>query len=632
MCGINGVFVRKSDGLDLKSAIVTMNKKLVHRGPDDNGTWSHENGNLALGQTRLSILDLSDAGHQPMIEKSTGNVIVYNGEIFNYKILNDQFLRDEKFDSHSDTETILKLYRKFGLEMLKYLNGMFAFGLWDAKKEQLILARDRSGKKPLYYTEMNNGFTFSSELKALFELPYVRKEIDNKVLYDFLTFNTVSTPNTMFQGISKFKPGHYMVVDNNGIVDYGSFNDLKFKELNFSTENELTDLVYNKLDESVKLRMISDVPVGAFLSGGVDSSAIVALMRENTKNEIKTFTIGFEGQPDYNELHYAEQIAHRYHTNHFVKTVTPQDLLDFIPKITDIYDEPQADPTAIPIYFISKLAKENDIKVVLNGDGPDELFSGYSNYQRYVNSYCYYRMGKKAPRVLKSVVNKAVEIIKPDSPWSEMTNRLLKHQDFYWPGAGGMKEHVKNKLLSDNFKQQIEGHSSYFYVKELKQDYLNFLDGHPYDFVNWLCYSGYRQAITEKFLFRADRLGMANSIEARSPFLNHEMVQLALSIPGAYKIKNRVNKYILKKALERILPDDILYRKKMGFNLPIREWASETIYNGVKSDITLFNKETNLFNLDEVNNQLQLLKDGNQQYTNNVWTIYFLMNWFKKWF
>tara|TARA_R110002049_G_scaffold182942_5_gene350833 strand:- start:962 stop:2860 length:1899 start_codon:yes stop_codon:yes gene_type:complete len=632
MCGINGIFQLSSGSTHLKDAVSAMNVQLAHRGPDDNGVWVDEAHGLALGQTRLSILDLSSAGHQPMHDSEAKNTIIFNGEVFNFQILNNKYLSDKTFNSHSDTETILKLYRKFGLDMLQHLNGMFAFALWDASREELILARDRSGKKPLYFTEMNGNFSFSSELKAIFELPWIKKEIDDKVLYDFLTFNTVATPNTMFKGISKFKPGHYMIVNKQGIKTYESFNDLKHTNLNFSTEKELEDLVFNKLEESVRLRMISDVPVGAFLSGGVDSSAIVALMRDHTPNEIKTFTIGFENQPGYNELQYAEKIAKRYDTNHFVKTVTPNDLLDFIPKITDIYDEPQADTTAIPIYFISQLAKEENIKVVLNGDGPDELFSGYSNYERYVKTYQYFKLANKAPRFIKGLANSFVDKIRPDSPLSEMTNRLYNQQDFYWPGAGGMKEGVKHNIISNDFKNNVNGHSSYNYVKQLKQDYHTFLNGHQFDYVNWLCYSGYRQAVTEKFLFRADRLGMAHSIEARSPFLNHEMVQLALSIPGEYKIKNGINKYILKKSLERILPNDILYRKKMGFNLPIREWAKETIYNGVKDNIVQFNKDTNLFNLDEVNTQLKLLKEGNDQYTNTIWTIYFLINWYKKWF
>ena len=632
MCGINGIIKVSASNTNLVDNINNMNIQLNHRGPDDNGFWIDSSRRIALGQTRLSIIDLSSAGHQPMHDYNNNNTIIFNGEIYNFQYLNKTFLKEEIFNSSSDTETILKLYHKLGLEMLKHLNGMFALAIWDANKEELILARDRSGKKPLYFTEMSGFFSFSSELKALFKLPWVTKKIDNRVMYDFLTFNSVATPDTMFKGISKFKPGHYMVLNKDGIKSYNSFNDLKYRNLNFSTEKELEDLVFDMLKESVKLRMISDVPVGAFLSGGVDSSAIVALMRENTKNEVKTFTIGFEDQPNYNELIYADKISKRYNTNHFVKMVSSKDLLDFIPKITEIYDEPQADTTAIPIYFISKLAKEENIKVVLNGDGPDELFSGYNNYSQYLKNYKYFSIARKAPRFVKHISNEFINKLFPGKPISEITNRLYLDQDFYWPGASGFKEGEKLKIISNHFKNSVHGHSSYNYVKNLKQQYHNFLNGHKSDFINWLCYSGYKQAITERFLFRADRLGMANSIEARYPFLEHEMIQLALSIPSKYKVKNGVNKYILKKSLERILPNDILYRKKMGFNLPIKEWAKETIYNGVKDNIAQFNRDTNLFNLDEVNNRLKLLNKGNTQYTNTIWTIYFLINWYRKWF
>ena len=253
MCGINGIYKLSSNQVNLKDEITKMNSQLAHRGPDDNGFWIDDSNRLALGQTRLSILDLSSAGHQPMHDNIGKNTIIFNGEVYNFKLLNKKFLNNEVFNSHSDTETLLKLYRKFGLDMLQHLNGMFAFAIWDASKEELILARDRSGKKPLYFTEMNGNFSFSSELKALFKLPWINKEIDNKVLYDFLTYNTVATPHTMFKGISKFKPGHYMVVTKEGIKAYESFNDLKHRDLNFSSEKELEDLVYSKLEESVKL-------------------------------------------------------------------------------------------------------------------------------------------------------------------------------------------------------------------------------------------------------------------------------------------------------------------------------------------------------------------------------------------
>ena len=631
MCGINGI-LSFSSNLDLKKCIDGMNTSLNHRGPDDSGCWIDQNRNVALGQTRLSILDLSSSGHQPMVDEQIGNVITYNGEVFNYKSLNKNNLEGNKFKSNTDTETILKLYGKEGVKMLPKLNGMFAFAIWDETKECLILARDRSGKKPLYYSNSNGFFAFASELKALFTLPWISKELDEKVMYDFLTYNTVATPNTMFKGIYKMIPGNYMIIDKNGIKEYESFNDLKFEKLIFDSEKTLEDMIFNKLKESVELRMISDVPVGAFLSGGVDSSAIVALMRENTNNDIKTFTIGFENQPKYNELQFAELISKKYNTNHFIKTITQNDLLDFIPRVVEIYDEPQADTTAIPIYFISQLAKENNIKVVLNGDGPDELFSGYSNYSKFVKNYKYYNLASKAPSFIKKIVYNSVQNFRPDTPISEIFQRLYLGQELYWPGAGGMKESVKRKILSDKLISSIGSHSSHDYIIKIKEDFKKFQNGEEFDYINWLCYSGYKQAVIEKFLYRSDRLGMAHSIESRSPFLDQEMVRLALSIPGKYKIKNGENKYILKKSLERILPNEILYRKKMGFNLPIREWAGDTIGAYVNDNIIQFSKETGWFNPEMVKHQVKLLKDGNSAYTNSIWSLFFIMNWYKKWF
>ena len=358
MCGINGIFSlgdypidRAKIGLNLEK----MNSKLIHRGPDDNDIWLHERIPIGVAQSRLSILDLSSAGHQPMLDTTNRNLITYNGEIFNFRQLNKDYLRGEKFHSGTDTETILKMYRKFGLEMLTKLNGMFAFALWDEKKQELIIARDKSGKKPLYYTEQSGRFCFASELKALFELDWVNREIDEKVLYDFLTYDLVPPPNTMFKNIFKFKPGHFMRINTKGIIDYKPYFELKKKSLQFETESQLADLIFNQFDSSVKDRMISDVPVGAFLSGGVDSSAVVALMRKNTKQNIKTFTIGFEGQPNYDEVHHAEKVSKLFDTDHHVKIVKPQDLIEVLPTIVEIYDEPQADTTSIPIYFLSQL-------------------------------------------------------------------------------------------------------------------------------------------------------------------------------------------------------------------------------------------------------------------------------------
>lgn len=636
MCGINGVVSLSSSAsnMDIRGQLVSMNKALHHRGPDDSGVWVHEGTDMiGLAQTRLSILDLSAAGHQPMKDNESDNFITYNGEVFNFRRLRDSHLASSSFKSETDTETILKLYGKYGEGMLGMLNGMFAFGIWDEKRSELLLARDKSGKKPLYYTESNGYFAFSSELKALFALPWVQKELDEEALYDFLTYDLVLPPKTMFKNIFKFEPGYKMRVGTKGVLEYKPYYELKKSPLSFGSEEELADIVFNAFDKSVSDRMISDVPVGAFLSGGVDSSGVVALMRKNTEKQIKTFTIGFEGQPTYDEIAYSEKVSKLFNTDHHTKIVKPQDLLDFLPHIVEIYDEPQADTTSIPIYFISQLAKEQDIKVVLNGDGPDELFAGYSNFKRNAKYFPYFRALSKSPRFLRSVVYRSIKRRDNGHPVFEMMARLAAGQEFYWPGAQSLKESQKRAKLDDLFLKKIGNHSSYWYVDHLKKKYAAFnnTDGEIHDIIEWMCFTGFHHADIHRFLYRSDRLGMAHSIESRSPFLNIDVVELAMGIPSVYKIKNGEAKYILKKSFERILPNDVLYRKKMGFNLPIREWASETIASYVEENIDGFVSNYGVYRKEELKSQLKAFRSGNRNMTNSIWTTYFLMSWMDKW-
>lgn len=629
MCGISGIIDFNKSTSNKLDYIELMNNSLEHRGPDDSGMWENENQTLAFGHRRLSILDLSQAGHQPMHDSK--NVLIFNGEIFNFKELNQKYLKDEHFSSNSDSETILKLYAKLGIEMLDKLNGMFAFALWDNEKEQILLARDLSGKKPLYFTQKGNYFSLASEIKALFSLPWVDKKLDDAACYDFLTYNAVHTPTTMFEGIEKFKAGHFMLINKSGVQSYKAFRELKQQQIDFSDEKELEDLIFQKLDSSVEKRMLADVPVGLFLSGGVDSSAILALMSKHTAQQISSFTIGFENQETYTETQFAEVLAKKYNTNHFVKTVSKNDLLEFIPKIVDIYDEPQADTTAIPIYFISKLAHENDVKVILNGDGADELFAGYTAYLNYFKAYNKFKTLQNAPLFVRKLVKEGVHRFKANSSLDEIAERLVLNQELFWPGASGFKESQKRNFLSKDFLNTVSEATSYTYVENLKKDYLRFSGG-EFDFLNWMCFAGYKQAVMERFLFRSDRLGMANSIEARSPFLEADFIEFALSIPSKYKIKNGVPKYILKKALERELSPEILYRKKMGFCLPLKEWAGETIVQDLKKDVSLFCKETGIFKYEEIKQQISAFENGKSDGINRLWTIYFFMNWYKKWF
>ncbi len=633
MCGISGIIKYGSfNGPALEKNLNIMKKSLSHRGPDDSGIWYNEDKNVGLVHTRLSILDLSKAGHQPMLDKEANNVITYNGEVFNYVDINQAEFIDEKFITKTDTETILKLYRKYEVDMFSKMNGMFAIAIWN--ENELILARDQSGKKPLYYTEQNGQFIFASELKAILALPNIKRELNEKALYDFMTYNLVLPPQTMFKGIYKFEPGHVMRVNHDGIIDYRPYYCLQKKDYNYKDESQLADKVYETLTNSVKYRMISDVPVGAFLSGGVDSSAIVALMRQNTEKQIKTFTIGFEGEPDYDELDYAEKVANMFDTDHHVKIVKQEDFLESLDTIVDIYDEPQADTTSIPIYFLSKLANEQNIKVVLNGDGPDELFAGYNNYLRYLNYYPYFKAFSRLPYHLKTKLEGLLQNFNNGSPVYDILDRGVNSQEFYWPGATSIKESQKNKILTENFRNKVGEHSSYWYVEKLKKQYFKFNNNikNTSDLIEWMSYTGYLHADIQKFLFRADRLGMANSIETRSPFLNIEMVELAMSIPSKYKIKNKIPKYILKKSLERILPKEVLYREKMGFCVPIKEWASDTIVNYVDNNIQNFSSNYDIFEKQFMQKQINQIRVGNSNYTNNIWTIYFLMKWFEKWF
>ena len=636
MCGISGILKYGStESSPLSEYLGKMNQALKHRGPDDEGVWIDERNRVGLAQTRLSILDLTEAGHQPMFEDISGNVMTYNGEVFNFKDINKEYFQAEHFFSETDTETLLKLYRRFKADMFNKMNGMFAFAVWDQERQELLLARDPSGKKPLYYTEQNGRFVFASELKAILCLPWVTRQLDEEALYDFITYSCMITPATMFKEIYKFKPGHFMRVSLNGIKEYEPYFELrKIVNVGILEENELSELLYQTLQKSVEYRMISDVPVGAFLSGGVDSSAIVALMRENSDKGIDTFSVGFADQPDYTELQHAEKVSKLFDTNHHNKIVQPQDLLDCIDRIVEIYDEPQADTTAIPIYFISQLARDNGIKVVLNGDGPDELFAGYRKSLKYINYDPYFQAAKALPDIMKKGIRKLAGAINDATPFYEMACRLERDQDFYWPGAGGIKAGVKNQLLTRNFQSRLLKKDSYQYVEQLKNEYFAFAGGRREidDFTSWLCFAGYRHADIERYLFRSDRLGMANSIETRSPFLNHEMVELALSVGSKYKVQKNIPKYILKKSLERILPQDVLYRQKMGFCVPVREWAGDTIHDYVARKAPSFCSNTDYFNLDVIQDRLRLLKLGKQENTNIIWALYFFMNWHENWF
>lgn len=632
MCGINGFFnyseIKIQEGFN---RVAAMNQSVVHRGPDDSGIWTSPDDRIYLGHQRLSILDLSSAGHQPM-KSPGGTVIVFNGEIYNYPELKEQF-GAQRFRSQSDTEILLYMYERHGRQLFKYLNGMFSFALWDPITEEMLLARDRIGIKPLYYTIQNGVFAFSSEIKALLSLPWVKAKLDEEALYHFLTYNKVPPPYTMFENIHKVKPGHYLSVSKDGILRYEPFWEVALSNLDETDEESIRTRLLQELRASVKKRMLSDVDVGAFLSGGVDSSAVVALMRECHSGPIKTYSIGFKDAPAYDELSIARQVSDMYGTQHHETVVGPEDIREFLPRVVDIFDEPIADATSIPIYFLSKQASEDGTKVVLTGDGADELFCGYTAWARYARLYPYYRAYNVVPPPLKKLIANIYGAVNSTTPAYEILQRAAKGQEFFWGGARGFKESVKHRFLSLQYQEQTRSMNSYEPMMGYRESFdLLYKKGRKKSDIDWMCFLGVKNIVPNFYMYRADRLGMSQSIELRVPFLDHNLVNYALSIPGHMKVVGNEPKSVLKSALEPILPNDILYRKKMGFCVPLREWAGDIMLGYLDTNLSAFCKDTGLFNEQALQHYVTLGKQGNTNVTATLWNMYFLMTWVRRWF
>ena len=631
MCGINGLFSPKGPLPGNTPEIIGwMNSALQHRGPDDEGLHFDPSRGIALGHRRLSIIDLSVNGHQPMTDE-TGNVIVFNGEIYNYKELKGKFIR-HRFRTESDTEVLLHLINTEGAAAIESLNGMFAFAHFNITNNELLLARDRAGKKPIYYTFENGVFAFSSEIKALLTLPWIKAEADHEAVYDFLTYNQLDAPATMFKGIYKLEPAGLIKVGSSGIIEKRKWWSHTYTDLSYSSEKELSDRVFETLDRSVRYRMVSDVPVGAFLSGGVDSSAVVALMRRHSTGTIKTFSVGFEGQENYDERKYAEQVARLFNTEHIEKPVSKEEIAAFLPDVVNAFDEPMADATCIPIWFISKLARENGTIVVQTGDGADELFAGYSGWKKYHRFYPVFNLLKSLPQPLPKGIGLFSRLFDENSVAGEMIHRIGRKQEFFWGGAKAFKEKSKHSFLNPDWVSKINHPDSYRVIGKHHRLFDELERASPWlNDIDRMCYMGFNFQIPNKYLYRMDRLGMVHSIEIRSPFLDPEMIQLALSLPSSLKLKKGEPKYILKKSLENILPSEVLYRKKMGFCVPLKEWAEDIMLDYVRNHTEQFCSNTGIFTEAGLKKQIDEIASGNKNYTNNLWTIYFLMSWFKRW-
>lgn len=570
MCGICGKLELDPGRPVDEGTIRRMTRVLAHRGPDDEGVYVE--GSLGLGHRRLSILDLSAAGHQPMSSEDGSRWIVFNGEIYNYLELRaDLERRGHRFRSRTDTEVVLKLYELHGPGCVLQLRGMFAFAIWDSPRRRLFLARDRLGKKPLHYSPGPKAFVFASEIKAILQDPDFQRDVDPVAIHHYLTYQCVPAPHSALKRIHKLPPAHYLILENGRIETERYWKLSYLPKIAVRNERQLRDLemeLVQRLEDAVRLRLISDVPLGAFLSGGVDSSAVVALMSRMGTQPVKTFSIGFN-EDAYDELSYARIVAERFGTDHTEFRVKP-DALEVLPKLVWHYDEPYADASAIPTYYVSKLAREH-VTVVLTGDAGDESFAGYD---RYVANDFAQRLQWLAPLLSARAMRRVIETVPhgrspKNSIWR--IKRFLKqlgkppeHRNLGWLTQFGSAE--KKLLCTDEFNAALNGNQS----EDLHLSW--YREAEAEDFLDRILYADVMTYLPDDLLVKTDIASMANSLEARAPFLDHVFMEFAARIPADLKLRRGQSKYVLKRAFRSILPEQILRRGKMGFSVPIDSW------------------------------------------------------------
>ncbi|HEX3282817.1 MAG TPA: asparagine synthase (glutamine-hydrolyzing), partial [Pyrinomonadaceae bacterium] len=629
-----------SEGRVELSLVERMRDELTHRGPDDQGSLIFDEGRGGLGFRRLSIIDLSPAGNQPMHGCTKDIWLVFNGEIYNHAQLRQGLEQGgHRYSSHTDSETILHLYEERGLDFVNELEGDYAIALWDARREQLVLARDRVGVKPLYFYHRAGRFIFASEIKAILQHSAVTAEINEESLYHYLTFLTTPAPDTLFRDIQKLPAGHMLIVKRDGSVELKQYWDaLPGKQPeNFAaaSEAEHSEEILRLLRDSIRKRMMSDVPFGVFLSGGVDSSANVALMSELMSQPVRTYTVGFEDNEELNELESARAVAERFATDHHEVIINQGDMQKFLPELIFYQDEPLADPVCVPLYYVSKLARESGTIVVQVGEGADEIFAGYDWFRKYVRIY--EQFWRRAAQLPVSLRHSLLTLAKPllESSFNkrtaiELARRLGADEELFWGGAIVFDEDFKRRVLSKELSQRVEGLSSYQAVaKHIEHIAKQRPDA---DFAARMSYLELKLRLPELLLMRVDKMTMATSVEARVPFLDHHLVEYAMSLPVDLKIKGTNGKYILKRALEKVLPGDLLYRPKRGFGAPIRDWfrgPDGEALGGMIMGSSM--RSRNLFDYTFIARLLEEHRQGKHDWSFHLWALLNVSLWYERW-
>ncbi len=630
MCGISGIIAFNERGKEQITKTTAATEKLKLRGPDGGGVFTKNN--CALGHRRLSIIDTSDNATQPMTDSQGRFTIIFNGEIFNFQELKEKYFADKHdWHSQSDTEVLLELFIRKGKDCLPLLSGFFAFAIYDAEKNELFIARDRFGKKPLLYYKTDDFFVFASEIKALlaYDIP---KKLNHTALLQYLQLNYIPPSNSMLKGVKKLPAGHYGYIKN-GEIEISSYYELKWQQnagsLSIDYTTACTELE-QLMDESVRKRMIADVPLGAFLSGGIDSSVVVALASRHT-NQLNTFSIGYKDNPFFDETFYAQLVAKKYNTNHTVFSLTNDDFLSHLDDVLNYIDEPFADSSAIPVYILSQQTRKH-VTVALSGDGGDEVFAGYNKHQAE------WRMRQQG--LLNTVVKAGAPLWKilPQSRNNKYTNIFrqlnrfaegarLNVKDRYWRWAGFLTQEQAGSLLTS---ETLAAVNEQCYNKQ-RESILNPLNGGQAieDFLA----TDMGLVLAGDMLVKVDMMSMANSLEVRSPFLDHEVVDFAFALPTAYKIDGNMKKKIVQDAFRKYLPDELYNRPKKGFEIPLLNWFQKELRSRITNEWINddFIKEQGLFDLKAI----QALKS--KLFSNNsgdshatIWALIVFQHWWKK--
>lgn len=620
MCGINGiVYSRRSARTANAGLIERMRDTMTHRGPDEKGIFI--DGRVGLGHRRLSIVDLK-TGQQPMFNDDRTCVIVYNGEVYNHLELRPELKdRGYTFRTTSDTETILKAYEAYGASCVDKFRGMFAFAIWDARSNELFIARDRLGVKPLYYANSDDGsFFFASEIKALLEAGAVKPELEYRALTDYLANHGTSGELTMFAGVKRLLPGHTLTFGDDR-VEINRYWDISFDRDAVSprSDREWIEEWSSLFTESVRLRLMADVPLGMFLSGGIDSSAIAAEMSRMVDGRVKTFSVAFE-EREANELRYARLVSDRFGTDHHEVIVSPHSFFEALPRLIWHEDEPIAHPSSIALNFVSRLAAEH-VKVVLTGEGSDESLAGYGRYAKTLTNIKYGKLFDKiAPEALRSHFAAAIEVLPLDS---KIRHSLKKSffvveptiESAYFDNFAVFSRSMQGHLLSATTKDRLNGSADpYAEMSRL----FNSLEGG--EMLDRMLYTDTKTYLHE-LLMKQDQMSMAASIESRVPFLDHKLMEFTASMPQRMKLRGSKTKYVLRKAMKGVLPDEILTRSKMGFPVPIGKWFRGQ-YRGIVDEFVLSERSLGrgIFDADAVRNLAERHMNG-ENHDERLWSL-----------